>query len=85
MFFAVTINIENTESKNSNIMGIDIGLRQLAVASVQNQIGKEFNRQFYNDDYAGFIRKKFRSLSKNCLNLKRCKQLKLLKTKSRVR
>ncbi|MFO7815467.1 MAG: hypothetical protein R6V14_07005 [Halanaerobiales bacterium] len=61
-FFAVTINVENKESNNSNIMGVDRGLRQLAVASVQNPAGKEINREFYNGNQAGFIRKKYRSL-----------------------
>ena len=37
-------------------MGIDIGLRQLAVASVVNTEGKEINRQFHNGKKAGFIR-----------------------------
>jgi putative transposase len=29
-------------------MGIDIGLRQLAVASIQTREGKEIKRQFHN-------------------------------------
>ncbi len=43
-------------------MGVDIGLRQLAVASVQSPAGKEINRQFHNGNQVGFIRKKYRSL-----------------------
>ncbi len=61
-FFAVTVNLENKENNKSNIMGIDIGLKQLAVASIQNPDGKEINRQFHNGSQAGFMRKKYRSL-----------------------
>ncbi len=39
-------------------MGVDIGLKQLAVTSVQNPAGKEINREFHNGNQAGFIRKK---------------------------
>jgi hypothetical protein len=43
-YFAVTIKIAAKKTNNSNLMGIDIGLRQLAVASVKNPQGKEINR-----------------------------------------
>lgn len=64
-YFAVTISIKDVERKEPNIMGIDIGLRQIAVASVQNPEGKEINRQFHDGNQAGFIRKKYRSLRRN--------------------
>ena len=61
-FFAVTVNVENKENNKSNIMGIDIGLKQLVVASIQNPDGDEINRQFHSGNQAGFMRKKYRSL-----------------------
>ncbi len=64
-FFAVTVNVENKENDNSNIMGVDIGLKQLAVANVQNQDGKKINCQFHSGSQTGFIRKKYRSLRRN--------------------
>ena len=60
-FFAVTITVEGKESQSSNIMGIDIGLRQLAVASVKTREGQEANREFHSGKEAGFIRKKYRA------------------------
>ena len=47
-YFAVTIKIAVKKNTNSNLMGIDIGLRQLAVASVKTPQGKEINRQLIN-------------------------------------
>src|SRR6056297_3344910 len=35
-YFAVTIKIDAKKNTNSNVMGVDIGLRQLAVSSVKN-------------------------------------------------
>jgi putative transposase len=65
-FFAVTVNVKEKENnKKPNIMGIDIGLKQLAVASIQTPEGREINRQFYSGSQAGFMRKKYRSLRKN--------------------
>jgi hypothetical protein len=58
-------------------MGIDIGLRQLAVASVETPQGKEINRQFCNGKQAGFIRKKYRSLRRE---LGQSKKVKVIKT-----
>ena len=75
-YFAVTIKIADKETTNSNIMGIDIGLRQLAVASVKNSQGKEIDRQFHNGNEAGFIRKKYRSLRKKLGQSKKVKAIK---------
>lgn len=61
-FFAVTVSFVVDEAGGNNTMGIDIGLRQLAVASVKTPKGKEINRQFHRGNQAGFIRKKYRSL-----------------------
>jgi len=80
-FFAVTINVKNKENNNSNIMGIDIGLKQLAVASVQNPNGKEINRQFHNGNQAGFIRKKYRSLRKKLGQAKKVNAIKKINDK----
>jgi len=75
-YFAVTIKMEDKETHNSNIMGIDIGLRQLAVASIQNLEGKEINRQFHNGKQTGFIRKKYRSLRRKLGKAKKVKAIK---------
>ncbi len=65
-YFTVTIKIDDKETINSNVMGIDIGLLKLAVVSVKTSKGKEINRQFYNDKQTGFIHKKFRKHLSNC-------------------
>jgi len=75
-YFAVTIKIVDKETINSNVMGIDIGLRQVAVASVKNPQGKEINRQFNNGKQAGFIRKKYRSLRRKLSQSKKVKAIK---------
>lgn len=75
-YFAVTIKIETNISTHQNVMGIDIGLRQLAVASVVNEQGHELNRTFHNGKQVGFIRKKYRSLRRK---LGKAKQPKLIK------
>jgi len=80
-FFAVTLNVENKENDNPNIMGVDIGLKQLAVASVQNQDGYEVNRQFHNGSQAGFIRKKYRSLRKELGEAKKVGAIKKINDK----
>jgi len=80
-YFAVTIKISDKETTNSNVMGIDIGLRQLAVASVKNPQGKEVNRQFHNGKQAGFIRKKYRSLRRQLGQSKKVKAIKNINDK----
>ena len=80
-YFAVTIQIPNKNNNNTNIMGIDIGLRQLAVASINTFKDKEINRQFHNGKQAGFIRKKYRSVRKNMGELKKIKAIKNLNDK----
>lgn len=60
-YVAVTVHVAKKTISHSNVMGIDIGLRQLAVASIQNNNGKEINRKFHNGKQAGFIRKKYRA------------------------
>ena len=60
-YFAVTVTIEPVDKSGDKTMGIDIGIRQLAVASVLNNSLEEVNRSFHDGDEAGFIRKKFRA------------------------
>jgi IS605 OrfB family transposase len=80
-YFAVTIKISDKETTNSNVMGIDIGLRQLAVASVKTTQGKEINRQFHNGKQAGFIRKKYRSLRRKLGKSKKVKAIRTINDK----
>ena len=80
-YFAVTIKFSDKETTNSNVMGIDIGLRQLAVASVKTPQGKEVNRQFHNGKQAGFIRKKYRSLRRKLGQSKKVKVIKDINNK----
>lgn len=80
-YFAVTINIIDKKTDNSNVMGIDIGLRQLAVCSVKTPKGKEINRQFHNGKQAGFIRKKYRSLRRKLGQSKKVKSIKTIDDK----
>jgi len=80
-YFAVTIKIAVKKNTNSNLMGIDIGLRQLAVASVKTPQGKEINRQFYNGKQAGFIRKKYRMLRRKLGQSKKVKAIKRINDK----
>lgn len=80
-YFAVTIKIENKETKALNVMGIDIGLRQLAVGSVKTPQGKEINRQFHNGNQAGFIRKKYRSLRRKLAQAKKIDVIKTINDK----
>ena len=80
-YFAVTIKIAAKKTNNSNLMGIDIGLRQLAVASVKNPQGKEINRQFHNGKQAGFIRKKYRMLRRKLGQSKKVKAIKKINDK----
>ena len=78
-FFAVTITVEDQESQSSNIMGIDIGLRQLAVTSVKTPEGQEINRQLYSGKEAGFIRKKYRTTRRSMGRAKKPEAIKDLK------
>ena len=80
-FFAITVKIEVENSTNKNVMGVDIGLRQLAVASVSSASGKELNRSFYNGKEVGFIRKKYRSTRRKLGKLKLPKLIKRLSNK----
>ena len=80
-YFAVTIKIADKETANSNVMGIDIGLRQLAVASIKTIKGKEINRQFHNGKQAGFIRKKYRTLRRKLGKAKKIKAIKKINDK----
>jgi IS605 OrfB family transposase len=80
-YFAVTIKIAAKKTSNSNLMGIDIGLRQLAVASVKNHQGKEINRQFHSGKQAGFIRKKYRMLRRKLGQSKKVKAIKNINDK----
>ncbi|MGM0603884.1 MAG: RNA-guided endonuclease InsQ/TnpB family protein, partial [Bacillota bacterium] len=80
-YFAVTIKIAVKKNNNFNIMGIDIGLRQLAVASVKTSQGKEINRQFHSGKQAGFIRKKYRMLRRKLVKSKKVKAIKNINDK----
>lgn len=75
-YFAVTVTINVNKQTHQNVMGIDIGLRQLAVASVSTPQGVEINRAFHSGRQAGFIRKKFRAVRRK---LGQAKQLKAIK------
>ena len=61
-YFAVTLTIEPVYRSGDKTMGIDIGIRQLAVASILDDHLEEVNRSFYNGNEAGFIRKKYRTV-----------------------
>ena len=80
-YFAVTLKLEVDKPTGNNIMGIDIGLNQLAVASVKNFNCKGLNRSFYNGKEVGFIRKKYRSLRRNLGKAKKPKKIKEIKDK----
>ena len=62
-------------------MGIDIGLNQLAVASIKDEKGKELDRCFHNGKQAGFIRKKYRSLRRILGKAKKPKKIKSINDK----
>ena len=74
-YFAVTLKLEVNKSLAKNIMGIDIGLNQLAVASIKDFSGKELNRSFHNGKEAGFIRKKYRSLRRSLGKVKKLNKI----------
>jgi IS605 OrfB family transposase len=80
-FFAVTISFAVDEVGGNNTMGIDIGLRQLAVASVKTAKGHEINRQFHSGKQAGFIRKKHRSLRRKLGQSKKPKAIERINDK----
>lgn len=80
-YFAVTVSIDVTSTLYNNTMGIDIGLNQLAVASIQDANGIEVNRQFHNGKQAGFIRKKHRATRRMLGKAKKPKLIKALKDK----
>ena len=63
-YYAVNITIEPEpiDRAGDKTMGIDIGIRQLAVASILNKDLKEADRKFYSGNEAGFVRKKFRTV-----------------------
>jgi len=60
-YVAVTVSTGSDKPTGNNVMGIDIGIKQLAVASIKDEDGNEINRQFYNGREAGFMRKKYRT------------------------
>lgn len=80
-YLAVTIALEVNQSVNSNTMGIDIGLNQLAVASVKDINGLELNRVFYSGKEAGFVRKKYRSIRRSLGKAKQIKKIKGINNK----
>lgn len=81
-YFSVTIKLDMEDKSNGkNIMGIDIGLNQLAVASIKNFTCEELNRIFYKGKEAGFIRKKYRSLRRSLGKSKKPKKIKVINDK----
>lgn len=79
--FAVAITIEPADLSGDKIMGIDIGIRQLAVASILDKDSKETNRIFYSGNEAGFIRKKFKTVRKDLGKNKKLHAIKKLNNK----
>ena len=61
-YFAVSITIEPVDRSGDKTMGIDIGIRQLAAASIMDKDRNEINRTFYSGNEAGFVRKKYRTV-----------------------
>ena len=80
-YFAVSIKLEVDKLNGNNIMGIDIGLNQLAVSSIKNTNGEEVNRSFYNGKEAGYIRKKYRSTRRYLGKAKKPKKIKEIDNK----
>lgn len=80
-FFAVTVTIETGKANEDNVMGIDIGLNQLAVASIKNSDGIEINRQFHNGREAGYFRRKNKSIRRSLGKAKKPKKIEELKNK----
>ncbi len=80
-YFAVTIKINQAQAMGSNIMGIDIGLNQLAVASISNTSEGEIARQLNSGKEAGYIRKRNRSLRRKLGKDKKPKKIKALNDK----
>jgi len=80
-YFAVTITQKIVETTQPNVMGIDIGLRQLAVASIQTPAGEEISRQFHNGNHAGFVRKKYRTTRRSMGHAKKPTAIKRLNNK----
>jgi len=74
-FFAVTVSFEIKKVNSKNTMGIDIGLRQLAVASIKTSEGKEISRRFHSGNHAGFIRKKYNALRRKVGQVKKPKAI----------
>lgn len=74
-FFAVTISFDIEKVDTKNTMGIDIGLRQLAVCSVKTAKGKEISRGFHSGNHAGFTRKKYNALRRNLGKAKKQKAI----------
>lgn len=80
-YFAVTIKINTVKSTGNNIMGIDIGLNQLAVASICDITGSEISRQFCNGKKAGYIRKKHRATRRSLGQVKKLNKIKAINDK----
>ena len=80
-YLAVTIKRKANKTIGENTMGIDIGLNQIAVASISNIKGDEINRKFFNGKEAGFVRKKYRSVRRNLGKAKQAKKIKAIEDK----
>lgn len=74
-YFAVTVKTDTTKSSGTKTMGIDVGLNQLAVASIKDDTGYETNRFFYSGKEAGYVRRKYRALRRSLGQAKKPKKI----------
>jgi IS605 OrfB family transposase len=80
-YFVVTVSFNVEKTTGTNIMGIDIGLRQLAAASVKTPDDKELNRELHTGKEAAYIRKKYRFLRRKLGKTKKIKAIKKISDK----
>lgn len=74
-YFAVTVKVEPNDATGERKMGIDVGLNQIAVASIQDSSGDEINRWFISGKEAGFVRRKYRALRRSLGQAKQPKKI----------
>lgn len=80
-YLAVTVKIDPNLSIGNNTMGIDIGLNQIAVASIKDNKNNEIARSFFNGKEAAFIRKKYRSIRRGLGKAKQIKRIREIEDK----
>ncbi|MGO1820210.1 MAG: RNA-guided endonuclease InsQ/TnpB family protein, partial [Senegalia sp. (in: firmicutes)] len=80
-YAAISITILDKKIEANNTMGIDIGLRQLAVVSILNEDKKEIDRKFFNGKEVGYIRRRFKALRKELGQAKKLKKIKEIANK----